>query len=108
MSDGWFMIDAEGQNIQGTYGTDAQGNIHVRREDPTAEETARLGLRQDTDVFDTWFSSALWPLSTLGWPDKDAADLRAFYPTDVLVTAPEESILKTVPLSFAPPLAVVP
>jgi len=44
--------------------------------------------RQDNDVLDTWFSSQLWPFSTLGWPDK-TADLKAFYPTDVLVTAPE-------------------
>ena len=44
---------------------------------------------QDGDVLDTWFSSGLWPLSTLGWPNEDAPDLRAFYPTDVLVTAPE-------------------
>ena len=67
---------------------DAKGAMHVRRDDPTPEEVARLGLRQDDDVFDTWFSSGLWPLSTLGWPDK-SEDLRAFYPTDVLVTAPE-------------------
>ncbi len=46
-------------------------------------------VRQDEDVLDTWFSSWLWPLSTLGWPDKSAADLRAFYPTDMLATAPE-------------------
>jgi valyl-tRNA synthetase len=45
-------------------------------------------VRQDEDVLDTWFSSGLWPLSTLGWPD-DTPDLRAFYPTDLLVTAPE-------------------
>jgi valyl-tRNA synthetase len=44
------------------------------------------GWRQDPDVLDTWFSSALWPCSTLGWPD-DTPDLRAFYPTSVLVTA---------------------
>ena len=54
-----------------------------------AEEAARLagsdGLEQDPDVLDTWFSSALWPFSTLGWPD-DTADLRTFYPTDVLIT----------------------
>jgi valyl-tRNA synthetase len=68
---------------------DANGAMHARREDPTPEEVQRLGLRQDEDVFDTWFSSWLWPLSTLGWPDKDSKDLRAFYPTDVLVTAPE-------------------
>jgi valyl-tRNA synthetase len=43
------------------------------------------GWRQDPDVLDTWFSSALWPCSTLGWPD-DTEDLRAFYPTSVLVT----------------------
>jgi valyl-tRNA synthetase len=43
-------------------------------------------LRQDPDVLDTWFSSALWPFATLGWPD-DTPDLRAFYPTDLLVTA---------------------
>jgi valyl-tRNA synthetase len=47
---------------------------------PTGE-----GWRQDPDVLDTWFSSALWPFSTLGWPD-DTADLRRFYPTSVLVT----------------------
>jgi valyl-tRNA synthetase len=43
------------------------------------------GWRQDEDVLDTWFSSALWPFSTLGWPD-DTEDLRRFYPTSVLVT----------------------
>src|SRR6202165_3605895 len=42
-------------------------------------------LRQDPDVLDTWFSSALWPFATMGWPD-ETDDLRAFYPTDVLVT----------------------
>ena len=67
----------------------ADGTMHVRRTDPTPEEIETLGLRRDEDVFDTWFSSWLWPLSTLGWPDDDAEDLRAFYPTDVLVTAPE-------------------
>jgi valyl-tRNA synthetase len=45
-------------------------------------------VRQDEDVLDTWFSSGLWPLSTLGWPD-ETEDLRAFYPTDALITAPE-------------------
>ena len=45
--------------------------------------------RQDEDVLDTWFSSWLWPISTLGWPDETSADLRAHYPGDMLVTAPE-------------------
>jgi valyl-tRNA synthetase len=47
------------------------------------------GVRQDEDVLDTWFSSWLWPLSTLGWPETNARDYRAFYPTDVLVTGPD-------------------
>ena len=46
-------------------------------------------VRQDEDVLDTWFSSWLWPFSTLGWPDENSPDLKAFYPGDVLVTAPE-------------------
>ncbi len=45
-------------------------------------------LRQETDVLDTWFSSALWPFSTLGWPE-ETEDLAAFYPTSTLITAPE-------------------
>ncbi|MBO0803209.1 MAG: valine--tRNA ligase [Nocardiopsaceae bacterium] len=49
------------------------------------DEDAPEGWTQDTDVLDTWFSSGLWPISTLGWPD-DTADLAAFYPTSVLVT----------------------
>jgi valyl-tRNA synthetase len=44
-------------------------------------------LRQDEDVLDTWFSSALWPFATLGWPDDESPLLEAFYPTDTLVTA---------------------
>ncbi|MCP9775471.1 valine--tRNA ligase [Cyanobium sp. WAJ14-Wanaka] len=45
-----------------------------------------LALEQDPDALDTWFSSGLWPFSTLGWPDADAADLQRWYPTSVLVT----------------------
>ncbi len=63
------------------------GEVIVSREDPTA--CPRCGgsdLSQETDVLDTWFSSALWPFSTLGWPD-ETPELRLFYPTSVLVTA---------------------
>jgi valyl-tRNA synthetase len=49
------------------------------------DETPPAGWTQDEDVLDTWFSSALWPFSTMGWPD-DTADLRRYYPTTVLVT----------------------
>ncbi|OGC36705.1 valine--tRNA ligase [candidate division WOR-1 bacterium RIFOXYB2_FULL_48_7] len=55
--------------------------IFVGEEPPQGE-----GWVQDEDVFDTWFSSALWPFSTLGWPE-ETADLKTFYPTDVLVTS---------------------
>jgi valyl-tRNA synthetase len=60
--------------------------ITVARETPTAcSHCGMSNLTQETDVLDTWFSSGLWPFSTLGWPD-DTADLRAFYPTSLLVT----------------------
>jgi valyl-tRNA synthetase len=62
------------------------GEITVAREDP--ERCAHCGsakVKQDPDVLDTWFSSGLWPFSTLGWPD-DTADLRSFYPTSLLNT----------------------
>ena len=62
------------------------GEIIVAREDPTS--CPRCGserLEQDPDVLDTWFSSWLWPFSTLGWPD-DTPDLRRYYPTSVLET----------------------
>src|SRR5205823_9946269 len=52
----------------------------------TAHYGRDVGLRRDPDVLDTWFSSALWPFSTLGWPDA-TPELRRFYPTNVLVTA---------------------
>jgi valyl-tRNA synthetase len=52
---------------------------------PGEDPPAGPGWRQDPDVLDTWFSSALWPFSTFGWPD-DTPDLRTFYPTSVLVT----------------------
>ncbi len=63
------------------------GEVTVAREDPDkCSSCGSANISQDPDVLDTWFSSALWPFSTLGWPD-DTEDLRAFYPTDVLVTA---------------------
>ncbi|MBI3951831.1 MAG: valine--tRNA ligase [Acidobacteria bacterium] len=64
-----------------------EAHITVSRETPTAcAVCGRTELAQDEDVLDTWFSSALWPFSTLGWPD-DTDDLRTFYPTSVLLTA---------------------
>jgi len=64
---------------------DADGLTHVSREDLTECPQCRGPLRQDPDVLDTWFSSQLWPFSTLGWP-RDTPELRTFYPTSCLVT----------------------
>ncbi len=67
---------------------DSCGWTRALRDDPAECPQCRGMLRQDEDVLDTWFSAWLWPFSTLGWPD-DTPDLQAFYPADVLVTAPE-------------------
>ena len=62
------------------------GHINVKREDPTAcEKCGSTHLTREEDVLDTWFSSALWPFSTLGWPEQ-TADLNYWYPTSVMVT----------------------
>ena len=62
------------------------GHINVKREDPTAcEKCGSTYLTREEDVLDTWFSSALWPFSTLGWPEQ-TADLNYWYPTSVMVT----------------------
>ena len=68
---------------------DGCGETSVSRDDVARCPKCAGEVRQDEDVLDTWFSSWLWPFSTLGWPDTAARDLKAFYPTDVLVTAPE-------------------
>ena len=62
------------------------GHITVSEEDPTeCEHCHSKHIKQEEDVLDTWFSSALWPFSTLGWPE-ETEDFKYFYPTDVLVT----------------------
>ena len=70
-----------GQRIPIWYGP--EGEVVASKDSPGD------GFEQDPDVFDTWFSSGLWPLATLGWPDEDAGDLRYFYPTTLLSTARE-------------------
>ena len=63
------------------------GHIHVAKKMPEkCEKCGSTNFKQDPDTLDTWFSSALWPFSTLGWPNKEAEDLKTFYPTNVLVT----------------------
>ncbi len=63
------------------------GHITVSRDDATqCEHCQSNNITREEDVLDTWFSSALWPFETLGWPNADAEDFKKFYPTDVLVT----------------------
>ncbi len=74
-----------GHQIPAWYCADC-GHVTVSRTDACqCEACGSRNIQQDPDVLDTWFSSALWPFSTLGWPDK-TEDLEYFYPTDVLVT----------------------
>ena len=74
-----------GHQIPAWYCADC-GKITVSREDAaTCAHCGSRNITRDEDVLDTWFSSALWPFETLGWPEK-TADLERFYPTDVLVT----------------------
>ena len=75
-----------GHQIPAWY-CDNCGHINVSREDPSkCEKCGSTHLTREEDVLDTWFSSALWPFSTLGWPDLDSADLKYWYPTSVMVT----------------------
>jgi valyl-tRNA synthetase len=75
-----------GHRIPAWYCQDC-GRIIVSEEEPkSCPDCGSTDLKQDEDVLDTWFSSALWPFSTLGWPDK-TEDLDYFYPTSVMVTA---------------------
>jgi valyl-tRNA synthetase len=77
-----------GHRIPAWY--DPSGNFYVAESADAAREKYKLAqdlpLNQDEDVLDTWFSAALWPFSTLGWPAKDDPALSTFYPTSVLVT----------------------
>ena len=75
-----------GHQIPAWY-CDACGHINVSREDPTKCETCGCThLTREEDVLDTWFSSGLWPFSTLGWPDLNSEDLKYWYPTTDMVT----------------------
>ena len=72
-----------GHRIPAWY--DAEGRVFVAETETEAREQAGCDIWQDPDVLDTWFSSALWPFATLGWPD-DSEDLKRYYPSSTLVT----------------------
>lgn len=70
------------------YYCDDCGHITVSRDEVTeCEKCKSKNVHQDEDTLDTWFSSALWPFSTLGWPNTESEDYKTFFPTNVLVTA---------------------
>jgi len=73
-----------GHRIPAWY-CDACGTTIVREQDPSACDDCGGALRRDEDVLDTWFSSALWPFSAMGWPE-ETADLQHYYPTQLLIT----------------------
>ncbi|HEX2060860.1 MAG TPA: valine--tRNA ligase [Thermoanaerobaculia bacterium] len=64
----------------------ANGHTTVTMDDPAACPQCNAPVTQETDVLDTWFSSGLWPFSTMGWPDEESPDFQIFYPTDTLIT----------------------
>ncbi len=75
-----------GHRIPVWYCQSCEREIAAREEPQACPDCASRDLKQDSDVLDTWFSSALWPFSTLGWPE-NTEDLKTFFPADVLVTA---------------------
>ena len=75
-----------GHQIPAWYCADCGETIVAKEAPSVCPKCGKDHLTQDPDTLDTWFSSALWPFSTLGWPDEDAEDLKYFYPTNTLVT----------------------
>lgn len=82
----WYVLDSADSEI----GDNTPFVVATSEEEARAKATAKYGedihLRQDPDVLDTWFSSGLWPMSTLGWPNTEAPDYKFYYPTQTLVT----------------------
>ncbi|WP_398324858.1 valine--tRNA ligase [Vulcanococcus sp.] len=87
----WFVVSETGGAITDTTPyvvarDEAEARAKAEAQFSGGTHAQPLVLEQDPDALDTWFSSGLWPFSTLGWPDADAADLARWYPTSVLVT----------------------
>lgn len=75
-----------GHRIPAWYSQETGEMVVAKSEAEAREKLGRDDLVQDSDVLDTWFSSALWPFSTMGWPNEESEDFKRYYPTDVLVT----------------------
>ncbi|MGQ9873338.1 valine--tRNA ligase [Leptodesmis sp.] len=82
----WYAVSETGGEITDHTPFVVAHNAAEAREQAIAQFGAEVQLEQDPDVLDTWFSSGLWPFSTLGWPDTDAQDFKTYYPTTTLVT----------------------
>ena len=81
-----YFVDLEGSDeSDGQYWITARNASEARTKAETKYPGRTFELKRDPDVLDTWFSSGLWPFSTLGWP-KETQDLKTFYPTSVLET----------------------
>lgn len=83
----WYVHDSQAAADAAEEGRSERYVVARNAEEATAKAAAAYGpgvvLVQETDVLDTWFSSGLWPFSTLGWPDVEAEDFKTFYPTQV-------------------------
>ncbi|KUR70595.1 valine--tRNA ligase [Novosphingobium fuchskuhlense] len=75
-----------GHRIPAWYGSDGQCYVAETEEEAQAKAGAGVALSRDEDVLDTWFSSALWPFTTLGWPEADAPLVKKHYPNDLLIS----------------------
>ncbi|MEN9683946.1 MAG: hypothetical protein RLZZ427_1697 [Pseudomonadota bacterium] len=75
-----------GHRIPAWYGSDGAIYVAETEEEAQAKAGSGVALERDNDVLDTWFSSALWPFATLGWPDDDAALVKRHYPNDLLIS----------------------
>jgi valyl-tRNA synthetase len=87
-----FVAETEDEAVGKALGYYVEQGVirRSRASDGARRSQARGFITRDEDVLDTWFSSALWPFSTLGWPDTDV-DVKRYYPTNVLVTASTSS-----------------
>jgi valyl-tRNA synthetase len=82
----WYVVSETNGEIQDNTPFFVAMNEAEARAKATAQYGDAIQLEQDPDVLDTWFSSGLWPFSTMGWPDTNAADFQKYYPTTTLVT----------------------
>lgn len=90
-----------GHQIPAYYCEDC-GHIHVSEHEVTkCEHCGSDRVYRDPDTLDTWFSSALWPFSTLGWPDENAEDYKKFFPTDLMITGFDIILFWVIRMSFA-------